>query len=119
MASNGVLYLKYGHRIIYDSASWFEARVDSVLKDKQWHWKPTRLEHLVIVHRNLFLSELKEEDWTASSSAQFVCAATCDALRSKGAKVNWWRLIWFTHHIPRHSFIGWMALQNKHPTKDE
>ena len=27
-------------------------------------------------------------------------------------------IIWFNQNIPRHSFIGWLAVQNKLPTRD-
>jgi hypothetical protein len=34
----------------------------------------------------------------------------------KGQVVSWWTLLWFDHTIPRHSFIGWLAMKNKLPT---
>jgi hypothetical protein len=36
----------------------------------------------------------------------------------KGQVVSWWRLLWFDLTIPRHSFIGWLAMKNKLPTKE-
>lgn len=34
-----VFLLKLGFRVIYDAASCFEVRVDSVLRKKNWIWK--------------------------------------------------------------------------------
>ena len=119
---DGVLYLKYGHRIINDAASKTDARVDSVLIDKQWHWRPARSEELVSVQSKLFSINLREEDkalWSVSSSGRFSCAATWNELRTKGNEVNWWNLIWYSLNIPRHSFIGWLAILNKLPLKRE
>ena len=118
---DGVLYLKYGHRIIDDAASKTDAQVDSVLIDKQWHWRPARSEELVSFQSKLFSINLREEDkalWSASSFGRFSCAATGNKLRTKGNEVNWWNLIWFSLNIPRHSFIGWLAILNKLPTKE-
>lgn len=31
-------------------------------------------------------------------------------LRKKTCKVNWWKLVWGRHVVPRHGFIVWMAI---------
>uniref|UniRef100_A0A2N9IBN2 Reverse transcriptase domain-containing protein n=1 Tax=Fagus sylvatica TaxID=28930 RepID=A0A2N9IBN2_FAGSY len=118
---DGILYLKYGHRVVYDAASRSDARVASVLKDQEWQWRPARSEELVSIQSKLCLITLGEEDravWSASSSGKFSCAATWNELRSKGNEVSWWKLLWFSLSIPRHSFIGWLAMHNKLPTKE-
>jgi hypothetical protein len=46
------------------------------------------------------------------------CADTWKEIRMKGQVVSWWRLLWFDHTIARHSFIGWLAMKNKLPTKE-
>uniref|UniRef100_A0A2N9FNM3 Reverse transcriptase domain-containing protein n=1 Tax=Fagus sylvatica TaxID=28930 RepID=A0A2N9FNM3_FAGSY len=84
---DGILYLKYGHRVVYDAASRSDARVASVLKDQEWQWRPARSEELVSIQSKLCLITLGEEDravWSASSSGKFSCAATWNELRSKG-----------------------------------
>ena len=65
----GVLFQKYGFRVIYDAASKFEAKVEIVLHNKVWVWRPARSEELVDMQSNLSLVERKEEDkaiWTAT-----------------------------------------------------
>ena len=57
---DGILFLKYGYRIVYDAASRVEAKVASVLKDKQWIWNPVRSDALVNVQSKLFLVDRKE-----------------------------------------------------------
>jgi hypothetical protein len=39
-------------------------------------------------------------------------------LRVKQIEVNWWKLVWFTNAIPKHSFIGWLTIRNRLVTKD-
>ena len=88
---DGILYLKYGHRIVYDAASRIDARVASVLKDKEWHWRPARSKEMVSIHSKLGLIDLRVEDrvvWTASNSRKFNCAATWSELRVKESEVN-------------------------------
>ncbi|XP_039002771.1 uncharacterized protein LOC120129314 [Hibiscus syriacus] len=33
-------------------------------------------------------------------------------------KVKWHKVVWFPMHIPKHSFIAWMAILNRLPTAD-
>ena len=39
--------LEFGYRVIYDVASKPKAKVEFVLREKVWIWKPTRLDDLV------------------------------------------------------------------------
>jgi len=40
-----------------------------------------------------------------------------DHIREKQARVDWYKLVWGSLHIPRHSFIAWLALLNRLTTK--
>ncbi|GKF47713.1 reverse transcriptase zinc-binding domain-containing protein, partial [Tanacetum coccineum] len=33
--------------------------------------------------------------------------------------VSWWKLIWFSQCIPKHSFIVWLAIQDRLTTQDK
>ena len=103
----------YGPRVIYDAASSFEATLCRVLKDKEWHWRSARSEDLVKIRSKLQSTDLKENYrviWTATPSGKFGIAATWNHLQRKKSKVPCWRLIWFSAAIPKHSFIGWLAM---------
>ncbi|KAE8724788.1 hypothetical protein F3Y22_tig00009942pilonHSYRG00285 [Hibiscus syriacus] len=39
-------------------------------------------------------------------------------IHNKENKVPWHSLIWFPHHIPKHSLIAWMAILDRLPTRD-
>uniref|UniRef100_A0A2N9J1W3 Reverse transcriptase domain-containing protein n=1 Tax=Fagus sylvatica TaxID=28930 RepID=A0A2N9J1W3_FAGSY len=80
---DGILYLKYGHRVVYDAVSRSDARVASVFKDQEWQWRPARYEELVFIQSKLCLITLGEEDrfvWSASNLGKFSCAATWNEL---------------------------------------
>uniref|UniRef100_A0A2N9HE77 Reverse transcriptase domain-containing protein n=1 Tax=Fagus sylvatica TaxID=28930 RepID=A0A2N9HE77_FAGSY len=106
---NGVLLEEYGHRIIYDATSTFNAKVSSVLRNKEWVWRPARSENLVEIQSKLSQIQIMDYDrpiWSTSASGNFSCAATWEHFRTKGEEVNWWKLIWFKEAIPKHGCIG-------------
>ncbi|GJW85515.1 homeodomain-like protein [Tanacetum coccineum] len=35
-----------------------------------------------------------------------------DAIRPRGNKVEWFRIVWFSHNIPRHAFHLWLVMRN-------
>lgn len=45
----GFLVQRYGFCVIYDVESNPEAKVDYVLKDKTWNWRPARYDALVTI----------------------------------------------------------------------
>jgi hypothetical protein len=40
---SGVLYEKYGHRVVYDACSKPKAWLSTVIKDDNWNWGPAQL----------------------------------------------------------------------------
>ncbi|GJR86259.1 RNA-directed DNA polymerase, eukaryota, reverse transcriptase zinc-binding domain protein [Tanacetum coccineum] len=39
-------------------------------------------------------------------------------LKESGEEVQWWKIVWFNHCIPRHAFILWLAIQGRLSTHD-
>lgn len=111
----------FGFRIVYDSLSNLEAKLNSVLKNRVWCWRPARSEVLVDIRSRLPEVQIGEVDkpiWTIAQSGTFVSADTCDYSRKKKATVNWWPLVWHPHTILKHAFILWLAIQNRLTTGD-
>jgi hypothetical protein len=112
---DGVLYEKYGHRVIYDAHSKLEARLDSVIIDGHWNWRPARSDQLVNIQSKLSLVPLGEMDmpqWSASKNGMYSCSDTWDAIRVKHPIVDWWPLVWFHFSIPKQAFIAWLAMRD-------
>lgn len=49
---------------------------------------------------------------------KFSSKATWHRIRERAPEVPWWDLIWFKEEIPRCSFVAWMAVLSRLPTKD-
>ncbi|PWA35316.1 RNA-directed DNA polymerase, eukaryota, Reverse transcriptase zinc-binding domain protein [Artemisia annua] len=47
-----------------------------------------------------------------------VKGATTD-LCNNNSKVHWWKLVWFSQCIPKHSFILWLAIQDRLSTQEK
>ena len=76
----------------------------------QMTWLPSKVSY-----------NLKYKDaakWTITSSGYHSCAATYNEIRVKELEVDRWKFLWFQLAIPRHSFIGWLAIKNKLTTTD-
>ena len=72
----------------------------------------------------LHLVNLKYKDtekWTIRSSDCYSCAAAYDEVRVKEleVEVELWKFLWFQLAIPRHTFIGWLAIKNKLTIRDK
>lgn len=99
-----------------------ESKLCSVISNGSWNWPPARSEDLVEIQALLFdIQPSATEDivcWTLSASGHYHAGATWDWLREKSAVVLWHKLILFKYYSPRQSFIAWLAILNRLPTKD-
>ncbi|GJW04065.1 protein LAZ1 [Tanacetum coccineum] len=41
-----------------------------------------------------------------------------EAIRPRGTLVNWFKVVWFTHNIPRHAFHLWLVMRRSLKTQD-
>lgn len=100
---------------VYDSGIGLHATLDKVIKNGEWVWPPASSDQLVDIQSKLSLVIRKQEDeprWLVSCKGVYSSAETWDFLRTKGVEVKWWKIIWFTSAIPRHSFMLWLACRN-------
>nr|GEW41416.1 hypothetical protein [Tanacetum cinerariifolium] len=47
----------------------------------------------------------------------FCVGAAWEALRPRGVEVSWYRVVWFSHCIPRHAFHLWLVMRNSLKTQ--
>lgn len=59
-----------------------------------------------------------QPQWRANRSMQFSLKLAIDSIRSRGNVDAWKKALWFKHHIPRYSFVSWLAILNRLPTAD-
>lgn len=116
----GYLLDTYGHRTVYDSGCSLEARLSTIIKDGEWYWPYTRSSNLVEIQSRIPEVDLGGSDqpiWK-SSTGSYSCAATWEQLRVKKPIVEWWKLVWFSLSIPRHSFFLWLVFRDAIVTKE-
>jgi hypothetical protein len=92
--SDGILYEKYGYRLIYDARSKLEAKLANIMKGKEWDWQPARLESLVSTHSKLPLVKIGENDapiLVISKKCSYTIRETWEAIRTKQPRVTWWK----------------------------
>jgi len=90
------LFEKYEHRVIYDGHSKLEARLDSIIKDGQWNWRPAHSDQIVNIRSKLSLVPFDDKDiphWSASKNGMYSCSHTWDANRVKQQIVDWWSVV--------------------------
>ncbi|KAK1562489.1 hypothetical protein Q3G72_015568 [Acer saccharum] len=108
---NGVLYEKYGHRVIYDAHRKLEAQLESIIQNGQWYWPTARLDYLVNIQSRLCMVPIGDKDkpkWNVSKTGTFSCLDTWDSNRVRGNIVDWW----FPLSIPKQAFITWLAMRD-------
>jgi len=118
---SGALVEKYGYRIVYDAQSRLDARLETVLRNGNWCWKPARSDHLVEIQSRLpevRLGVFDKPIWTISRSGSYTCADTWDFLRQKKIVVEWWSIVWFKFAIPKQAFLLWLTVRNRLTTGD-
>ena len=50
---------------------------------------------------------------------KFSIAETYRLMHGQGNKIHWCKAIWNHHNVPKHSFVGWLAMRNKLQTKSK
>ncbi|XP_062145417.1 uncharacterized protein LOC133852669 [Alnus glutinosa] len=118
---SGVLVERYGYRIVYDSQSRLDSRLDSVIQNGNCCWKPARSDSLVEIQSKLFEIQFRVADkpiWTIFRSGSYSSSDTWDFLRKKKNVVEWWSLVWFPYAIPKQAFLLWLTLRNRLTTGD-
>jgi hypothetical protein len=88
----GVLFDRFGYRVVYDSHSRLKAKLDSVLKEGLWCWRPARFEELVIIQSRLPkipIGAMDKPVWTISKIGAYTSAESWNHLRKKKNNVIW------------------------------
>lgn len=51
--------------------------------------------------------------WIPDKKGKFTVKSCWEAIRNKGAKVPWWKSIWYNNHIPKCAIIQWLACRDR------
>nr|KAJ0221413.1 hypothetical protein LSAT_V11C200101220 [Lactuca sativa] len=99
-------------------------KVKDVVIDSSWFWPEDWCNIIPQLkdHQLPILDDVKTDKvmWrnNAGKEIEFSIKKVCDDLYDLGNKVSWVHLVWFKHSIPSHSFILWLAIQERLLTQD-
>lgn len=116
----GPLGNKFGSRIVYDSGLPLNVKVSQIILNSAWAFPITQTWELNEVRRQLPpLRDARDQiRWTLNPNGQFSIASLWEELREPFPKVAWHKTVWFTGHIPKCSFITWIAIKGRLSTED-
>jgi len=83
---DGILLEQYGYRVIFDARSKIDAKLATVIHDREWNWPAARSEALVNIQSKLPLVQIGEEDkavWVPSKKECCSSRDTWEAIRSR------------------------------------
>ncbi|KAL7197294.1 hypothetical protein ACSBR2_019889 [Camellia fascicularis] len=103
----GSLWDRFGVRIVYDSALGINAKVGEIVEGTTWRWPfPSSWELMDHIDStpSTFLPTGGSNDvsWCPAANGQFTIQSTWNFLRQHFDQVNWSKIIWGPHNIPKH-----------------
>jgi hypothetical protein len=122
-------WLPHGKRLIDDFSlrtltatglPW-TARVSDIIDNEQWQFPPCSPELQATWDSIWFLPCPSSQDvctWKGHPSGEFSIASAWELLRDVRPVTSIHHLLWFRGHIPRHSFILWLACRGRLRTMD-
>lgn len=105
-----------------------DARVIEAVRNDAWFLPAARCQEMVTIqtaitsvpppHHANGNDEYLWRQANGSFRPNFSSKDTWEHLRDRSPPVYWNRVVWFKEHIPRNSFMSWLALLRRLPTKD-
>lgn len=122
--SLGPLHLQFGENVEFNLWRSLHAKVASIIQEGQWCWprRRNRTIQFIMEHTSpTLLPDVTSEDfvtWLTHARGNFTTNSAWNAIRQKFPVQKWHSVIWFGQHVPRWSFISWLAIQQKLNTCD-
>lgn len=98
--------------------------VASLYDQDHWLLPPARSENQLAIQVHLTIVTLIDEqdhyEWEVAgkTSSRYSTGAVYTHLKGHVPLVSWSKLVWFSFGIPRHSFLTWLVMHNRCPTRD-
>jgi len=107
----------YGERFIYYSGMGNNARVNVLISNSEWRISATQSIgwHPIIeaIPSNPKMGQKDGIVWLDSPNHRFSVKVAWEQLRFHNQVVEWHDIVWFKNAVPRHSFLLWVAVQQK------
>lgn len=101
-----------------------KATVASLYHEGSWHLPPARTENQLALQVHLttvILSDTEDyNEWRIDGNLRqrYNTGEVYTYLKGDQQLVSWAKIVWFSHGIPRHSFLTWLVLLDRCPTRD-
>ncbi|CAH2037582.1 unnamed protein product [Thlaspi arvense] len=90
-----------------------DATLASLWRSGSWHLPPARSERQVTFQLQLSLLTISPETYDRHNTGSIYSAIT-----DQHPSVPWHKIVWFSRRIPKHSFLTWLFVLNRSPTRD-
>ncbi|GJU04045.1 RNA-directed DNA polymerase, eukaryota, reverse transcriptase zinc-binding domain protein [Tanacetum coccineum] len=120
----GPLFQYLTHRDLYDERLSENLTVKDMIVNGRWNWpEEWYVKFPAITGLEVPIIDEDSEDsivWKArlGDVVKFSMRQVNFDLSNQYPNVLWWKLIWYSQCIPKHSFILWLAMLNKLTTQD-
>ncbi|GJU09830.1 homeodomain-like protein [Tanacetum coccineum] len=104
----------------YDTCS----KVSDLMVHNAWNWPSSWLikapELGLVPTPSIQMDTSDVLQWRDSngSISEFSVKKVWEAIRPRGEEVDWYRMVWFSHCVPRHAFLLWLVMRNSLKTQD-
>lgn len=119
------LATRYRPRIIYEFGLAKDFIVFDIIRGNNWVFPITHTIELNEVRNSLYSIPAPNQSLgdqhlqTLNTSGKFKISSLWNHLRTKFPKVPGCKCVWFPRHIPKCSFISWIAIQHRLYTEDK
>ncbi|XP_028097019.1 uncharacterized protein LOC114296888 [Camellia sinensis] len=120
----GPLWNKFEDRIMYDSCLNSEAKVSQIIDGHSWKWpipNSWEIQELISSTPECYKpnpSKCDQVIWKLTTDGQFSIHSVWNHWRHSLGRVEWHKLLWGPHRIPKVHFIVWGAIHNRLYTGD-
>ncbi|KAG2302208.1 hypothetical protein Bca52824_030859 [Brassica carinata] len=124
----GPLHLLFGSTASRTLRLPISASVSEAVRDGHWNLPPARSENVVTLQIVLSTMPVPSPSdandsylWRSQSGgfgSTFSSSVTWNLLRQRSPIVEWHEVVWFREEIPRCSFITWLTVLQRLPTRD-
>lgn len=100
------------------------AKVDSIIANGRWKWPRGRNASIIEIKagtsRDLVPAMDRDDKvvWILTPNGSYSAKSAWQAIRFSKPEVEWSPLVWYGKHVPRWSFILWVTILGRLPTKD-
>ncbi|GJX38684.1 RNA-directed DNA polymerase, eukaryota, reverse transcriptase zinc-binding domain protein [Tanacetum coccineum] len=124
-SSTGLLFKVLYNRSLYDARLKKDLKVSDMICNGEWKWpNEWQVKFPTIFNLEVPMIIADKNDklvWRTRSGkeVEFSVSIANHDLNQHCPSVQWWKLIWYSQCIPKHSFILWLVIQGRICTQDK